>query len=102
MSKEKEIETIVVSFEQYSDLEMFKPPSKYFIVNCMGDRVYYKTKDRAVAQKACDEEYGKGKYKLKTESIDKAPEKVGAVGKINSNSRKGLMQHNMKNRQGRF
>lgn len=40
----------------------FKPPSQFFIVNALGEGVYFHTRSRAKAQEKCDAEYGKGKY----------------------------------------
>lgn len=99
MSKEKELEVVVIAQEDYNDLDNFKPPAKYFFLNAFLERVYIKCRDRKKCQEYIDKEYG-GRYTLRTESTDKAPDKVGAVGKINSNSRKGAMQHQIKNRQG--
>lgn len=99
MTKEKELEVVVIAQEVYNDLDNFKPPAKYFFLNAFLDRVYIKCRDRKKCQEYIDKEYG-GRYTLRTESTEKAPEKVGAVGKSNSNSRKGLMQYNTSRKQG--
>lgn len=45
----------------------FKPPSQFFIVNALGEGVYFHTRSRAKAQEKCDVEYGKGKYSVRAE-----------------------------------
>lgn len=58
---EKPIETVVITYEEFSEWEHV-PYGSFFIRNALGMIVYYKTSDRLRAQKACDDEYGKGKY----------------------------------------
>lgn len=45
----------------------FKPPSQFFIVNALGEGVYFHTRSRAKAQTQCDLTYGKGKYSVRAE-----------------------------------
>ena len=45
----------------------FKPPSQFFIVNALGEGVYFHTRSRAKAQQKCDDEYGSGKYLVRCE-----------------------------------
>lgn len=40
-------------------------PSNFYILNCLSQAVFFKTKSREKAQQACDEEYGKGFYKIR-------------------------------------
>lgn len=59
----KEIPMVVVEFNEFSDYD-FIAPSNLYIRNAMGGYVYFKTKDRAKAQKQIDSIYGVGKYPL--------------------------------------
>lgn len=55
---------IVVPFDdRFSDT--FIDPAKYYIVNAMGDAVYYRTRSRQAAQDMADKDYGEGKYKIR-------------------------------------
>lgn len=55
---------IVVPFEdRFTDT--FIDPAKYYIVNALGDAVYYRTRSRQAAQDMADKEYGKDKYKIR-------------------------------------
>lgn len=60
--KEKPIEMVVVD-------SVDECPSNYYIVNALGQCVFFKTKDRIKAQKKCDEEYGKGHYKIRVTGL---------------------------------
>lgn len=55
---------IVVPFEERF-LDTFRDPAKYYIVNAMGDAVYYRTRSRQAAQDQADAEYGVGKYRIR-------------------------------------
>ncbi len=57
----KKIELLVADIEQ--------APSCFYIVNAMGEYVFAKTKSREAAQRAFDEEYGKGFYKCRTTDL---------------------------------
>lgn len=79
-------------FELDSDGEsVFKHPSKYYIINSLGQYVYYHCRDRALAQSACDEEYGSGKYKIRTSK--QSGSSSGEYSARGSNSRKGFASH---------
>lgn len=43
----------------------FRDPAKYYIVNAVGDAVYYSTRSRQKAQELADEDWGKGKYTIR-------------------------------------
>lgn len=45
----------------------FKPPSQFFIVNALGEGVYFHTRSRAKAQQVCNDIYGEGKYLVRAE-----------------------------------
>lgn len=67
MSESKQVETITLTFTEYNQAkEEKKMLPKFFYVNCLGDYVFIKTRDRAKAQSFIDEECGKGKYRVRT------------------------------------
>lgn len=73
MSEPKQIETITLTFTEYNQAkEEKKVLPKFFYVNCLGDYVFLKTRDRAKAQAFIDEECGVGKYKVRTFTQDGA------------------------------
>lgn len=61
---EKKIEIITVSQEERMD-DDFKPPTSLFIINAMGEGVYFKTRNRQQAQLQADRIYGAGKYTVR-------------------------------------
>lgn len=92
----KEIKSTVVESKKVFDTDengdlTFKHPSKYYIINSLGQYVYYHCRDRAKAQDQCDEDYGVGKYLIRTSK------QSGSSGKEysarGSNSRKGFASH---------
>jgi len=67
MPEPKPIETVTLTFDMYLQAkEEKKVLPKFFYVNCLGDYVFLKTRDRAKAQAFIDEECGAGKYKVRT------------------------------------
>lgn len=55
---------IVVPYEErFADT--FIDPAKYYIVNALGDAVYYRTRSRQAAQDMADRDYGVGKYRIR-------------------------------------
>ena len=47
----------IVDFEDYTDLE-FREVSNFFVKNCLGQRVYFLTRSREIAQYTSDEMFG--------------------------------------------
>lgn len=80
---------VIIDFEEYTDLE-FREVSSFFIKNAMGQKVYFKTRDRIVAQYTCDEMFGKNHYKVNSGKMGKKPDNESAVGRLSSKSRQGL------------
>lgn len=69
----KQTELIVATIEE--------APSNFYILNALGQYVFAKTKSREKAQEAFDNEYGKGKYAVRTTDLAaKSGKKVTARG----------------------
>lgn len=67
MPTPKPIETVTLTFDMYLQAKENKLSlPKFFYVNCLGDYIFIKTRDRAKAQAFIDEECGKGKYKVRS------------------------------------
>lgn len=67
MKEPKPIETVTLTFDMYLQAKEEKLTlPKFFYVNCLGDYVFLKTRDRAKAQAFIDEECGKGKYQVRS------------------------------------
>lgn len=49
-----------------TDLESEKTYSGYYIISALGHRVFFRTGDRAKAQKCCSDIFGKGFYSVRT------------------------------------
>lgn len=77
-----------VEYSEYTDID-FREVGSFFIKNSMGQRVYFMTKSREIAQLVSDEMYGVGHYRVSSGKMSKAPEAQSAVGRINSRSRAG-------------
>lgn len=56
-AKKKELQTVLVSYEEWCDPE-FNPPSRLFIRVATGDYLFLKTNKRSVAQEYVNENYG--------------------------------------------
>lgn len=82
----KKVKTTAVEFED-REMEGFKDPSKYYIVNAMGNYIYFHCKDRAAAQLAVDMEYGKGKYTVRSAKMEKGSGDYTCTG---TNTRRGF------------
>ena len=68
---DKPIESIIIPEEQaecwdeVSESFVLNAPSNFYVLISTGDRVYYKTRDRKLAQEAADLDWGKGKYTIR-------------------------------------
>lgn len=60
--------TTEVTIEE-ADADGFRAPSNYYVVNCMGNLVFISARKRDVAQKVANEEYGEGKYQIRSWKI---------------------------------
>lgn len=80
------VETVVVESGQ-------EPPTrwKFYILNALGQKVFYKTDDRKAAQAAVDEDYGQGKYTIRCDKLGAKPEKLTCRGVA---TRKGQKKYN--------
>lgn len=62
MTEKKPIESILVTYEEFSEWE-FQPPGSYFCRVASGDYYFYKTSSRQKAQEQIDIDFPpKGKY----------------------------------------
>lgn len=69
MTKNKKpIETIIVSYEDFNDPD-FHYPSNYYIVNCFGEYVFYKTRSRQKAQSQVNLDFQVGKYQVRSANL---------------------------------
>lgn len=89
----KEVEYVVVSYEQFTDYE-FIPPATFYIMSATQDYYFFKTSDRAKAQARCDELFD-GKYTVKASKnqATKFRSESGEVSCRGTNSRKGFASH---------
>lgn len=85
-TKEKEIKTTIVDMSELAE-DDFKHPAKYYIINALGMCVYIHVRTRTEAEEYITNEYGKGFYKLRTSSPEKAKGELSCTG---SNTRKGF------------
>lgn len=93
----KVIESVVVSeseCEVWSDEEerfILNYKSNWYIVDALGNRVYYLTKNRADAQRQADEDYGKG-YTIRAvkDQQNKTKSESGNLSCTGSNTRRGF------------
>jgi hypothetical protein len=65
MSKKKELETFVLSYEEFSDPDV-KLPTKFHIRTADGSYLFIKTSKRDVAQQWVDDNYGIGQYSVRS------------------------------------
>lgn len=92
----KVIESVVVpesDCEVWSDEEerfILNSKSNWYIVDALGNRVYYLTKNRADAQRQADEDYGKGRYTIRAvkDQKNKSKSESGNLSCTGSNTRK--------------
>lgn len=61
----KEQTNIIRVSEDQRMSDDFIPPAKFFVVDALGDGVFFRTNSRAKAQTMSDELYGKGKYTVR-------------------------------------
>lgn len=95
---DKPVESVVVpesDAEVYSEEEgrfILNSKSNWYILDALGNRVYYLTRNRADAQKQADLDYGKGRYTIRAVKDQKSKSKMesGGLSCSGSNSRKGF------------
>lgn len=61
MKASKEMRTVTVTYEEFSDYE-FTPPGSYYVRMATGDYLFVCTSDRNAAQAYFDAEFNKGRY----------------------------------------
>lgn len=86
----KDIEVVIVTYEQYTDYEFIEPGS-YFVMSAAQLYYFFKTSDRAKAQAKADELFGVGKYTVKTSKNQKTKSKLesGLCSAYGTTSRRG-------------
>jgi len=92
----KPVEHVVIpenEAEIYSEEEgrfILNSVSNFYCINALGERIFFKTKNRALAQEACDELYGKGRYGIRSirDTKGKSRQENGEVSVRGSNTRK--------------
>lgn len=91
MSKEKDIEVVIVSYQQYTDYE-FIEPGTYFVMSASQDYYFFKTSDRTKAQAKCNELFGDGFYTVKTSKNIKTKSRLesGTYSAYGTSSRRGM------------
>jgi len=81
-----QIESVSISeseaecWDEVSESFVLNAPSNFYVFISTGDRVYYMTRDRAAAQKQADEDWGKGKYKIRVVRDLKGKSKLESGG----------------------
>lgn len=67
-----------------------KFPAKYYVVNSLGQYVFYHVKSRAEAQALSDETFGKGFYTIRQAKMDTGSGNYSCTG---TTSRRGTASH---------
>lgn len=66
----KDVERLIYVYKITFEEEGFKPPAAWFTLSCFGDRLYYRARDRATAQRLCDEFHGrKGLFTVVSDKV---------------------------------
>lgn len=60
--EKKDVERLIYVYKIVFEDDDFRQPTPWMTLTAFGDRVYYRARDRATAQRLCDELHGKGKY----------------------------------------
>lgn len=82
----KNCEVVIVEFEEFTDMD-FREVSSFFVKNSMGQRVYFMTRSREIAEAKNAELFGKGFYRLSSGKVSKPSGTESAVGRLNMKSR---------------
>jgi len=93
---DKPIESVVVpesDAEIYSEEEgrfILNSKSNWYILDALGNRVYYLTRNRAEAQAQADIDYGKGRYTIRAvkDQKSRSRQENGEISVRGSNTRK--------------
>lgn len=85
----KQIEYVVVSYEQFTDYE-FIPPATFYVMSATQDYYFFKTSDRAKAQARCDDLFGDNRYTVKASKnqTSKSKQEGGGYSATGANTRK--------------
>ena len=76
---DKQIETVTITFEEFSEWDHIAHGS-FYIRNAMGEITYFKTSCRQKAQACCDEVYGAKRYSVIPTKIMKTKRRLESGG----------------------
>jgi hypothetical protein len=79
---------VTIEFEEYTGID-YKEVSSFWIKNALGQRVYFKTRSREIAQYTSDYLYGDGHYKVSSGKMGKNSGTNTVRASLNSKSRAG-------------
>lgn len=65
----KDVERLIYVYKVVFEEDNFRPPAAWFTLSALGDRIYYRARDRATAQRLCDELHGQGKYTVVSDKV---------------------------------
>lgn len=68
---------IIIPFDLLQRVNVVSP-SKYFIFDAVGNKIFFKCRSKATAQELVDTHYGKGKYTVLVEGVIKSVGNVTA------------------------
>lgn len=86
--KLKLCETKVVEYEEYTDID-FREVSSFWIKDAMGNRCYFMTRSREIAQITCNSIFGSGHYGVSSGKMGKNSGTNTVRASLNSKSRAG-------------
>jgi hypothetical protein len=64
------IRITIVQYEAFAAYD-FEPPATFFTRSALGQYYFYHTRDRAKAQEACDDVFGKSRYTVNSSKTQK-------------------------------
>ena len=65
----KDVERLIYVYRIQHDTEDFKPPSAWYCKDSLGNRLYFRARDRKKAQELLESFFGSGKYNLVADKI---------------------------------
>ena len=66
----KDVERLIYVYKIVFEEDNFRQPAAWFTLSAIGDRIYYRARDRATAQRLCDEFHGrKGLFTVVSDKV---------------------------------